>query len=132
MRLLQLNPNGNEATALDLHPMVTVVTDLSASGRDRLFRAATALPQGGDPGSPGLIEAHGILLDLSPDILRVLDLVMEAPSPDRGTADQKTRSSSARTKPVHPQGGRDFRPRADAPEALRSAPSIHCYGGDPE
>jgi hypothetical protein len=74
MRLLQLNPNGNEATALDLHPMVSVVTDLSPSGRDRLFRAATALPQGGDPGSPGLIEAHGILLDLSGAILQLLDL----------------------------------------------------------
>ena len=65
MRLLQLDPNGDEATALDLHPLVTVVTDLSATGRHRLLRAASALPGARDPGTPGLIEAHGILLDLS-------------------------------------------------------------------
>jgi hypothetical protein len=74
MRLLQLNPNGNEATALDLHPMVTVVTDLSPGGRERLVRAAVALPHAGDPGCRGLIEAHGILLDLSAAMLELLDL----------------------------------------------------------
>jgi hypothetical protein len=79
MRLLQLNPNANEATALDLHPMVTVVTDLSPSGRDRLLRAAVSLPRAGDPGSPGLIEAHGILLDLSATMLDLLDLGVDRP-----------------------------------------------------
>jgi hypothetical protein len=74
MRLLQLNPNGNEATALDLHPMVTVVMGLSPSGRERVRRAAAALPVAGDPGTAGLIEAHGILLDLTPEMLRLLGL----------------------------------------------------------
>jgi hypothetical protein len=79
MRLLQLNPNGDEATALDLHPMITVVTDLSTRGRDRLLHAARALPAAGDPGTPGLIEAHGILLDLDLAMLELLDLHADRP-----------------------------------------------------
>jgi hypothetical protein len=74
MRLLQLNPNGNESSALDFHPMVTVVTNLSPSGRERVISAITALPRGEDPGCHGLIEAHGVLLDLTPETLRLLDL----------------------------------------------------------
>jgi hypothetical protein len=74
MRLLQLNTNGNEASALDFHPMVTVVNGLSAGGRATVIKAVTALPQGLDPGCHGLVEAHGILLDLDADTLALLDL----------------------------------------------------------
>jgi hypothetical protein len=75
--LLQLNPSGSEDQALDLHPMITVVSGLSAQGRDRLLRAVRALPGGADPGSPGLVESHGIFLDLSPDTLALLDLTSD-------------------------------------------------------
>src|SRR4051794_40519446 len=74
MRLLQLNPNGNEAAALDFHPMVTVVKGLSDAGRRRVINAVAALPRGTSPGCGGLIEAHGILLDLDEDNLQMLDL----------------------------------------------------------
>jgi hypothetical protein len=74
MRLLQLNPDGNESAALDFHPMVTVVTGLTPSGRARVIEAVTALPKGTDPGCNGLLEAHGILLDLDAKTLRMLDL----------------------------------------------------------
>ncbi|MEZ5140942.1 MAG: hypothetical protein R2726_00240 [Acidimicrobiales bacterium] len=74
MRLLQLNPNGSEASALDLHPMISVVTGLGPSGRDTVLRAVQALPRGDDPGCAGLVEAHGVLLDLAPDALRLLGL----------------------------------------------------------
>jgi len=77
MRLLQLNPNGNESSALDFHPMVTVVTNLSPRGRARVINAITALPRGDDPGCHGLIEAHGVLLDLTPENLHLLDLHMD-------------------------------------------------------
>ena len=43
MRLLQLTPNGNDASALDFHPMVTVVTQLTPAGRARVIDAITAL-----------------------------------------------------------------------------------------
>jgi hypothetical protein len=74
MRLLQLNPNGSEESALDFHPMVTVVTGLGPSGRELVLRAVAALPSGSDPGCGGLVEAHGVMLDLTPDTLAMLDL----------------------------------------------------------
>lgn len=74
MRLLQLSPDGNDETALDLHPMVTVVRGLSANGRELVRRAVSALPAGLDPGMGGLVEAHGVLLALNPDTLAMLDL----------------------------------------------------------
>ncbi|MCB1262877.1 MAG: hypothetical protein KDB33_21125, partial [Acidimicrobiales bacterium] len=65
MRLLQINPNGSDESALDFHPMVTVVQGLGPSGRDLVLSVARSLPLGGDPGVGGLLEAHGVLLDLS-------------------------------------------------------------------
>jgi hypothetical protein len=77
MRLLQLNPNGSEDSALDFHPMVTVVTGLGPNGRELVLRAVAALPSGSDPGCGGLVEAHGIMLDLTPDTLAMLDLAAD-------------------------------------------------------
>ncbi|MCU0269765.1 MAG: hypothetical protein MUF83_14130 [Acidimicrobiales bacterium] len=74
MRLLQLTANGSSGEALDLHPKVTVVTGLNADGRSRLVRAVAALPRGESPGCHGLVEAHGVLLDLTADSLALLDL----------------------------------------------------------
>ena len=74
MRLLQIDPNGSETTALDFHPMVTVVTGLTPSGRDIVLRVARSLAKAQDPGFGGLIEAHGVLMDLSRDTLELLDL----------------------------------------------------------
>jgi hypothetical protein len=74
MRLLQINPNGSDASVLDLHPMITVVTGLSPTGRDVVLRAVQALPRGEDPGCTGLLESHGVLLDLDVASLRLLGL----------------------------------------------------------
>ena len=78
MRLLQINPNGSDESALDFHPMVTVVQGLGPSGRDLVLSVARSLPLGGDPGVGGLLEAHGVLLDLSGETLGLLDLASEA------------------------------------------------------
>jgi hypothetical protein len=74
MRLLSLNPNGSEESALDFHPIVTVVNGLGLLGRQQVLHAISTLPTGADPGIGGLVEAHGVLLDLSPDTLAMLDL----------------------------------------------------------
>lgn len=74
MRLLQLSPDGTDDNALDLHPMVTVVSGIGASGREAVRRAVSALPAGLDPGMGGLVEAHGVLLQLNPATLAMLDL----------------------------------------------------------
>jgi hypothetical protein len=81
VRLLQLDPEGPrpsgeapEETVLDLHPRVSVVTGLSDRGRQRVLRALTALPRGADPGCAGLVEAHGVILDLDAATLDLLGL----------------------------------------------------------
>ena len=77
MRLLQLNPDGTEESALDLHPIITVVNGLGIGGREVVIRAVTAIAHGRDPGIAGLVEAHGVMLDLTPETLSMLDLHTE-------------------------------------------------------
>ena len=74
MRLLQLSPDGSEESALDLHPIITVVNGLGVGGREVLIRAVTSIAQGQAPGIGGLVEAHGVMLDLSSDTLALLDV----------------------------------------------------------
>ncbi len=74
MRVLQINPNGSEASALDLHPTISVVTGLGDGGRALIRRAFEEMSKGRDPGCGGLLEAHGVLFDLSPDAISMLDL----------------------------------------------------------
>lgn len=113
MRLLQLNPNGNDALALDFHPMITVVQGLSSSGRARVISAITALPQGTDPGCRGLVEAHGVLLDLSADTLALLDFsgdleVLVQPSDLPGHQGVGTAGTGSLPSGLAPLGVNDF------------------------
>jgi hypothetical protein len=59
--VIQLRKSG---LVLDLHPFVSVVRGLEGSLRDELINAGLA----------GLVEAHGVVLDLTPDALALLDL----------------------------------------------------------
>ena len=61
-------------TPLSFHPRVTVVGGLDDDLRARLVAALRALPAGADPGWEGLVEAHGVVLDLHRDNLRLLGL----------------------------------------------------------
>ena len=54
--------------------LVTVVGGLDDDGRRRLLDALRALPAGTDPGWDGLVEAHGVVLDLHRDNLRLLGM----------------------------------------------------------
>ncbi len=74
MRLIQLDPNGSDESALDLHPMITVITGVDQAARQRIVDSVSALPRGADPGMRGLVEAFGIMLDLTPEVLAMLDL----------------------------------------------------------
>ncbi|MBV6508789.1 MAG: hypothetical protein JJLCMIEE_01855 [Acidimicrobiales bacterium] len=60
--------------SLELHPLVTVVTGLGPAARERVARAVSAIPCSGEPGLGGLVEAHGVVLDLTPENLDLLDL----------------------------------------------------------
>ena len=72
MRLLQLATGENEL--IDLHPNVTVVAGLDQAGRRLLKDAVTGLARGAATGQRGLLEAHGVLFDLTPDMLDLLDI----------------------------------------------------------
>ena len=72
MRLLQLATGPGEY--IDLHPNVSVIAGLDEEGRLRLTEAVIALARGRVSGPPGLLEAHGVLFDLSADMLALLDI----------------------------------------------------------
>jgi hypothetical protein len=99
MRLLQLATGPGEL--IDLHPNVTIVTGLDPAGRDLLIDAVVGLAAGRASSQPGLLEAHGVLFDLAPEALALLDIATGAidpivtaehlptprPEPVRGPAD---------------------------------------------
>jgi hypothetical protein len=72
MRLLQLATGPGEL--IDLHPNVTIVTDLHPDGRDLLIEAVVGLATGRASRQAGLLEAHGVLFDLAPEALALLDI----------------------------------------------------------
>jgi len=71
MRLLQLATGPDEM--LDLHPNVTVVTGLDDDGHAVLVDAVVGLARAQAAAGPGLLEAHGVLFDLDPALLSVIE-----------------------------------------------------------
>lgn len=70
MRVLRVDLPGGP---LELHPCVTVVRGLGPVDRAALVEVFAELPRGAAPRG-GLVEAHGVLLPLTPDTLELLDL----------------------------------------------------------
>lgn len=58
---------------VQLHPFVTVVRGIAPARREELLAALAALPAG-RAAVPGLVEAHGVLLDLTAETLDLLEL----------------------------------------------------------
>lgn len=75
MRLLQLATGPDEL--LDLHPNLTVVTGLDDDAHRKLVAAVAGLARAEAPAGGGLLEAHGVLFDLDPAMLAVLELDAE-------------------------------------------------------
>ncbi len=74
MRILQLEASAGGSEVVDLHPRLSVVLGLAPEGRERVLGAIAGVPAGTSAGTAGLIEAHGILLDLNDANLDLLDL----------------------------------------------------------
>jgi hypothetical protein len=72
MRLLQLALGSD--TIIDLHPLVSVVSGLSPDDRRRLSEVVVGLARGTAEDPRGLLEAEGVLFDLSTEMLDLLDL----------------------------------------------------------
>jgi hypothetical protein len=74
MRLLELRANGVGSPTLEFHPNLTIVYGMSPVGRELVISAVSSLPAGVDTGLGGLVEAHGILFDLSSETLEILGM----------------------------------------------------------
>lgn len=70
MRLLRLVDDD----ILDLHPRLSLVAGLTEAQRETLVSVIRQLGEGVRVGAQGLVEAQGVVLDLSPDISDTLDL----------------------------------------------------------
>lgn len=64
MRIIRLDlENGEE---IDLHPYVTVLNGLGPSVQRRVAEQLVRVARGDVEGISGMIEAHGLLVDLDP------------------------------------------------------------------
>ena len=81
MRLLRLHDEAPGGARLELHPRMSVVRGLDGPTRERILAALAALPGGrgveGLSGVSGTIESTGVLLDLEPSTLALLDLISD-------------------------------------------------------
>lgn len=77
MRVVRLRVD--EHHVVELHPAVTVVEGLDEPQRTTLRRAFAAVGSGVAPPTAGLLEAHGVLLDLDQGALDLLE-VAESPA----------------------------------------------------
>src|SRR4051812_15897135 len=73
MRLVRFEDESG-GFAVDLHPLITVISGLPPHVRERLVYGLAALPRGSDPGGRGSIEVHGVYLDLNRESLELLEL----------------------------------------------------------
>lgn len=71
MRLVRIV---GEDFGLDLHPYVTVVSNLDAEARSAVLETIRGIPRGRVGPLGGLLEVHGIVLDLDEASLELLDL----------------------------------------------------------
>lgn len=72
MRVLRIRVD--ERQVIELHPAVTVVDELDDAQRTTCRQAFAALATGLAPATTGLLEAHGVLLDLDQDALDLLGI----------------------------------------------------------
>ncbi|HEV3226181.1 MAG TPA: hypothetical protein VGZ52_05085, partial [Acidimicrobiales bacterium] len=115
MRILQLDLGGQR---IEFHPYVTVLRGLDDGLRTRLIDALAAVSVG-EPSARGLVEAHGVVLDLNRESLELLDL----PGDRNGSVDIVVRRDQLPgVAPVTSSGrGQLERARAEAADRLARA-----------
>ncbi len=120
MRLLQLATADKEF--LDLHPNVSVVTGLDAAARRLVTEVVTGLARGTATGPKGLLEAHGVLFDLAPDMLELLEVANADIQPVVSASDLPT----ARRDPRARERSAAERALAEAEELAATAREEHA------
>ncbi len=86
MRILELDLGGGSAAPVELHPNLTLIRGLEPGRREALADEIRRIPRAEAPVG-GLVEAHGVVFDLTPASLRLLGLVDEDVDPVVGAAD---------------------------------------------
>lgn len=92
MRVVRLVDEGS--FAVELHPYVTVLAELGPSQRDAVAGAIAAMARGATDRLTGLLEVHGVMLDLDDSSLELLGLHSSSIDP-RVTAADLARPTSA-------------------------------------
>jgi hypothetical protein len=70
MRLVQLrSTEQGDPFVIDLHPQLTVVRGLDPARRKQFLRAVESVVNGRPADLDGVVEAHGVLLDIGPEAL---------------------------------------------------------------
>lgn len=109
MKVLELRFDGDPGRRVNLHPNVTVVRGLASEPRQLLVDSLADLPHGYTTGVSGLIEARGVLFDLTSEALRLLGLESDVDAVVRGADlpvhDREARASAERVR--HLEGTRD-------------------------
>lgn len=77
MRLVRYTDGVIPEMQFELHPKITVISGLQSAVKGRLLDTFQAIPRGVQPPSGGVIEAHGVRLDLTPESLELLELAEE-------------------------------------------------------
>jgi hypothetical protein len=89
VRLLRVDLHGHR---IELHPYLTVVHGLDQHLRQQFLAFMDGLPSGAVAGVNGFVEAHGLVLNLTPDSLGLLDLTSSLPF-ESGPIDVVVRAS---------------------------------------
>ena len=79
MRILQVDIDGKR---LELHPYISIVAGLTDATREHLVAVLSGVIAGRAAGAAGLVEAHGVLLDLTAENLDLLDMTSSAVAVD--------------------------------------------------
>ena len=128
MRILRLVDDG--VFAVEFHPYITVVADASADQRDRIARAFSEAAQGRTTELQGLIEVHGVELDLDERALDLLELddsevrtslfAEDLPGATASGVDRQVRVAEDRLEALE-------QPNRDRTEALQEAGWTEVY-----
>ncbi len=77
MRLLRYD-DPLTALSVELHPLLNVISGMPVDARERFISSMSAIARGELTADVGLVDVHGVLLELGPDTMSLLELTTQA------------------------------------------------------
>ena len=81
MRLLRYD-DPLTALSVELHPLLNVISGMPVDARQRFMASMSAMARGELTALVGLVDVHGVLLELGPDTMTLLELTTQATPAD--------------------------------------------------